>query len=67
MCESMDKRVPPRVSIQGSIITAVDPCKYQTSTRKIKALNVQMLVEAPPCSSTPQMTWTPVQQFLVAV
>ena len=44
----MDKRVPPRVSIQGSIITVVDPSKYQTSTRKIKALDVQMLIEAPP-------------------
>ena len=48
MCESMDKRVPPRVSIQGSIITVVDSSKYQTSTRKIKALDVQMLIEAPP-------------------
>ena len=42
------KRVPPRVSIQGSIITVIDPSKCQTSTRKIKALNVQMLIEAPP-------------------
>ena len=48
MCESMGKRVPPRVSIQGSIITVVDPSKCQTSTRKIKALDVQMLIEAPP-------------------
>ena len=24
MCESMGKRVPPRVSIQGSIITVID-------------------------------------------
>ena len=48
MCESMDKRVPLRVSIQGSIITVVDPSKCQTSTRKIKALDVQMLIEAPP-------------------
>ena len=48
MCESMDKRVPPRVSIQGSIITVVAPSKYQTSTRKIKALDVQMVIEAPP-------------------
>ena len=48
MCELMDKRVPPRVSIQGSIITVVDPRKCQTSTRKIKALDVQILIEAPP-------------------
>ena len=48
MYESMDKRVPPRVSIQGSIITVVDPSKCQTSTRKIKALDVQMLIDAPP-------------------
>ena len=44
----MGKRVPPRVSIQGSIITVVDPSKGQTSTRKIKALDVQMLIDAPP-------------------
>ena len=48
MCESMDKRVPPRVSIQGNIITVVDPSICQTSTRKIKALDVQMLIDAPP-------------------
>ena len=48
MCESMGKRVPPRVSIQCSIITVVDPSKCQTSTRKIKALDVQMLIKAPP-------------------
>ena len=44
----MYKRVPPRVSIQGSIITVVNPSKCQTSTRKIKALEVQMLIESPP-------------------
>ena len=43
MCGSMDKRVPPRGSIQGNIITVVDP-----SIRKIKALDVQMLIDAPP-------------------
>ena len=48
MCESMGKRVPPRVSIQGNIITVVDPSICQTSTRKIKALDVQMLIDAPP-------------------
>ena len=48
MCESTDKRVPPRVSTQGRIITEVDPSKCQTSTRKIKALDVQILIEAPP-------------------
>ena len=48
MCESMGKRVPPRVRIQGSIITVVDPSKCQTSTRKIKALDEQMLIDAPP-------------------
>ena len=48
MCESMDKRVPPRVSIQGSITTVVDPSICQTSTRKIKALDVQMLIDTPP-------------------
>ena len=50
MCESMGKRVPPRVRIQGinSIVTVVDPSKCQTSTRKIKALDVQMLIDAPP-------------------
>ena len=48
MCESMDKRVPPRVSIQGNIITVVDPSICQTKTRKIKALDVQMLIDAPP-------------------
>ena len=48
MCESMGKRVPPRVSILGSIITVVDPSKCQTNTRKIKALDVQMPIEAPP-------------------
>ena len=44
----MDKRVPPRVSLQGSKIIVVDPSKYQTSTRKTKALDVQMLIDAPP-------------------
>ena len=34
--------------IQRSIITVVDPSKCQTSTRKIKALDVQMLIDAPP-------------------
>ena len=48
MCESMGKRVPPRVSIQGSIITVVDPSKFQTCTRKIKARGVQMPIDAPP-------------------
>ena len=49
MRESMGKRVPPRLRIQGSIITVVvDPCKCQTSTREIKALDVQMLIDAPP-------------------
>ena len=48
MCESMDKRVPPRVGIQGSTITIVDPSICQTSTRKIKALDAQMLIDAPP-------------------
>ena len=34
---------------QGSIITVVvGPSKRQTSIRKIKALNVEMLVNAPP-------------------
>ena len=47
MCESMSKRVPPRVRIQGSIITVVDPSIYQASTRKIKAMGVQMLIDAP--------------------
>ena len=46
MCESMGKRVPPQVRIQGSIITVVDPSICQTSTRKIKALDVQMLIDA---------------------
>ena len=32
MCESRNKRVPPRVSIQGSIVTVVDPSICQTST-----------------------------------
>ena len=36
------------MKIQGSIITVVDPSKCQTSTRIIKALDVQMLIEAPP-------------------
>ena len=48
MCESRNKRVPPRVSIQGSIITAVDPSICQTSTCNIKALDVQMLTDTPP-------------------
>ena len=48
MCESMDKRVPPRVSIQGSIITVVDPSIRKASTRKTKALDVQMLIDTPP-------------------
>ena len=47
MCESMGKRVPPRVSIQESIIAVVDPRKCQTSTRKVKALDVQRLFDAP--------------------
>ena len=35
--------------MQGSIITAVvGPSKCQTSIRKIKALNVEMLIDAPP-------------------
>ena len=33
--------------IQGSIITVVDPSKCQASIRKIKALDVQMLTDAP--------------------
>ena len=48
MCESMDNRVPPRVSIQGNITTVVNSSICQTSTRKIKALDVQMLIDAPP-------------------
>ena len=48
MCESMGKRVQPRVRIQGNIITVVDPSKCQASTRKIKSLDVQMLIDAPP-------------------
>ena len=44
----MDKRVPPRVSIQDNIITAVDPSICQTSTPNIKALDVQILNDAPP-------------------
>ena len=48
MCESMGKQVPPRVRIQGSIITIVDPSKCQTNTRKIKALEVHMVFDAPP-------------------
>ena len=48
MCESMGKRVPLRVSIQGSIITVIDPSKCQTSTRKTKAQGVQMLIDAQP-------------------
>ena len=48
MCESMGKRVPPRVGIQGSRITIVDPSKCRTNTRKIKALEVQILIDAPP-------------------
>ena len=44
----MSKRVPPRVRIQGSIITVVDPSIYQASTRKIEAMDVQMLIDAPP-------------------
>ena len=46
--ESMDKRVPPRVRIQGSITPVVDPSICQASIRKIKALDVQMLIDAPP-------------------
>ena len=34
--------------MQGSIVTVVDPSKYQTSIRKIKALGVQMLVHVSP-------------------
>ena len=71
MCESMGKQVPPIVRMQGSIITVVGPSKCQTSIRKIKALDVQMLIDAPPfeahCSSALQMAWTPVQQFPVTV
>ena len=48
MCESMGKRVPPRARIQDSMITIVDPSKCQTSSRKIKALEVQMLIDPPP-------------------
>ena len=44
----MSKRVPPRVRIQGSIITVVDPSIYQASARKIEAMDVQMLIDAPP-------------------
>ena len=44
----MSKRVPPRVRIQGSIITVVDPSIYQASTRKIEAMDVKMLIDAPP-------------------
>ena len=37
------------MNIQGSNITVVDPSKYQTSTRKIKAyLDVQIHIDAPP-------------------
>ena len=48
MCESMGKLIPSRVSIQGSNMTVVDPSICQTSTRKIKALGIQMLIDAPP-------------------
>ena len=34
--------------MQGSNVTVVDPSKCQTSIRKIKALDVQMLIDAPP-------------------
>ena len=34
--------------MQGGIITVVDPSKCQASRRKIKALDVQMLIDAPP-------------------
>ena len=34
--------------MQGRIINVVDPSKCQTSIRKIKALDVQMLIDAPP-------------------
>ena len=34
--------------MQGSIITVVDPSECQTSIRKIRALDVQMLMNAPP-------------------
>ena len=44
----MSKRVPPRVRIQGSIITVVDPSIYQASIRKIEAMDVKMLIDAPP-------------------
>ena len=48
MCESMDKRISPYVRVRGSIITVVDPSKCQTSIRKIKVLDVQILTNAPP-------------------
>ena len=34
--------------MQGSIITVVDPSKCQTSIRNIKALDVQILIDASP-------------------
>ena len=34
--------------MQGSIITVVDPSKCQANIRKIKALDVHMLIDAPP-------------------
>ena len=34
--------------VQGSIVTVVGPSKCQPSTRKIEALDVQLLINVPP-------------------
>ena len=56
-----------QVRMKGSTITVVDPSKCQVSMRKIEALDVQMLITRRLCNSAPEMVWTPVQQFPVAV
>ena len=48
MCESMGKQVPPNVGLISSIIIVVDRGQCQTSIRKVKALDIQMLINAPP-------------------
>ena len=51
--------------MQGSIITVVDPSKCQSSIRKIKALDVHMVMDAPPLQLSASNDMTPVQQFPV--
>ena len=66
----MSKRVPPYVRMQGSIVNIVDPSKCQTSIRKLKAFDVQRLINAPPlqlCASNDMDSSTTVSRCCITL